>query len=104
MRVTRLADDPLTPHVRKLHFVEIFFRGRRLDAPFVTEVAVGDYSDLRELIHEAALANELDEVKALYRYMARVYEYKNHPRRGPVRGPRIVDYVPRGEEGGGHGH
>jgi|SRR6188508_254354 len=103
MRFTRSEEDPLLHHTRQPHFVEIFFRGRRLDQPFVTEVAIGNYGDLRELAVEAARANEADPVKDPARYLVRVYEHRI-AKSGPRRGARVVDYVPRTEEGGPHGY
>jgi hypothetical protein len=89
--------------MRQRYFVEIYFWGRRLDAPYVTSVALASDEDLNELAKEAAMSNNQDEVKALFRYLVRIYEYRETDR-GPKRGARIMDYVPRGEEGGIHGY
>lgn len=100
MRLTPPTEqDPMVAHVRTPHFVEIYFRGRRLDDAFVTEVAVANMADLRQLVEEAANSNDADTVKAPYRYLVRVYEYRLDRHRNPRRGRRIMDYVPRGEEG-----
>lgn len=95
--------DPLAMHMRQRYFVETYFWGRRLDGPYVTSVALADDEDLNELAKEAALSNNQDEVKALFRYLVRIYEYRED-KHGPRRGRRIMDYVPRGEEGGISGH
>lgn len=95
--------DPLAMHVRQRYYVETYFSGRRLDEPYVTSVALASDEDLDGLAREAALTNADDEVKVLFRYLIRIYEY-SETARGPKRGRRIMDYVPRGEEGGLHGH
>lgn len=95
--------DPLAMNMRQRYFVETYFWGRRLDGPYVTSVALASDEDLNELAKEAAMSNNQDEVKALFRYLVRIYEYRETDR-GPKRGTRIMDYVPRGEEGGIHGY
>jgi hypothetical protein len=96
--------DPLAPHVRRRYFVEVYFAGRRVDGPYATSVALESDEDLDQLAQEAANSNEFDEVKVPYRYLIRIYEYRLGRDEKPRRGPRIIDYVPRGEEGGVHGH
>lgn len=91
--------DPLAPHVRKRYFVEIFFCGHRIDGPTVTSLAIESDEDLTAAVREAALTNNGDQVKALFRYSIRIYEYKVRGDR-VRKGSRIMDYVPRGEEGG----
>ena len=97
--------DPLAMHVRQRYFVEIFFCGYRIDGPVVMSLAIASDDDLTEAVKEAALANVRDEVKALFRYSIRIYEYREHKGR-PRKGGRIMDFVPRGEEGelNGVGH
>ncbi len=96
--------DPLVPHARQRYFVEVYFWGRRLDGPYATSIALASDEDLNQVALEAALSNNDDEVKALFRYLIRIYEYREGKDGRPRRGPRIIDYVPRGEEGGVHGH
>ncbi len=99
----RADRDPLAMHVRQRYFVETYFGGHRLDGPYVTSVALANDEDLNELAREAAMSNDRDEVKVLFRYLVRIYEYRETGR-GPRRGSRIMDFVPRGEEGGLHGY
>jgi hypothetical protein len=94
-----LDRDPLVEQARTRYFVEIFFCGHRIDGPVVMSLAIGSDEDLNQAVREAALANNRDEVKALFRYTIRIYEYRERGGR-PKRGARIMDFVPRGEEGG----
>lgn len=104
MRTLQPGRDPLARHVRQPYFVEVYFRGRRLDNAFLTQLALTDFEDLDGALRDAMLANEQDEVKAIFRYLLRVYKCRYGRDGEPRRGGRIMDYVPRGEEGGHGGH
>lgn len=96
--------DPLAGMTRARCYVEVYFRNHKLDDAFVTEVAWGDSEDLTRLAREAMLANEADDLKAVFRYCVRVYEYEIGRGDKPRKGARIIDYIPRQEEGGPYGH
>lgn len=102
MRTLRAGDDPLVGHVRQPYFVEVYFRRRRLDNAFLTQIALDDFDDLDGVAREAMMSNEGDVPKKLYRYLVRVYECRYNREGKPRRGHRITDYIPRDEEGG-HG-
>lgn len=91
-------EDPLAAMVRRRHFVEIWWCGKRIEGPVVMNVAYGSDEDMLELVKAAAAVNEDDAVKAPFRYMVRLYGY-HQGRTKPRVGGRVMDYVPReGEE------
>lgn len=99
MRTLQPGYDPLASHVRQWYFAEIFFRGRRLENAVLIRLTLSDHEDMDGALREAMLANEQDEVKALFRYLLRVYKCRFDRNNEPHKGGRIIDYVPRGEEG-----